>query len=178
MSTEYLNNKFFENVIFRFQNSRQEKVRYELMIDDIKGSLVKRQYHQKPNSHEIATYIEFHQKACSDFTTSQHDLATAFYTLSEHLVRYAKDIIEDVDEAVQEGVMICFAKVDLFKPQKGKAFNYLTTCILNHFRQIYRSSKNYKLLKERYRDYLCCKLGHMFVKNGRQIHVSNSFSDD
>ena len=35
MSSEYLNNKFFEKIICEFQNSRREKNRLEILIEDI-----------------------------------------------------------------------------------------------------------------------------------------------
>jgi DNA-directed RNA polymerase specialized sigma24 family protein len=55
---------------------------------------------------------------------------------------------------VQEGVMICFEKIDRFDPKKGKAFNYMTTCVLNHFRQLYRTARNYNELKRKYLDFV------------------------
>ena len=64
--------------------------------------------------------------------------------------------------------MICFEKVDRFNPnfvgkngQKAKAFNYLTTCCLNHYRQLYRTAKNYIELKKRYQDFVTKK--HMEI---------------
>ena len=91
-------------------------------------------------------------------------------TLSEHLVRYAKDIIVDSDDAIQEGAMICFEKIDRFNPEIGKAFNYMTTCILNHYRQIYRTDKNYRELKERFKLFLVSKTNGVTIRNGREIH--------
>lgn len=55
-------------------------------------------------------------------------------------------------------------KVESFDPEyrnakgeKAKAFNYLTTCCLNHFRQLYRASKNYMDFKMRFHDHMCRK---------------------
>ena len=84
----------------------------------------------------------------------QVDLTIAFYLLSENIVRYRKFNLIDADDAIQEGVMICFEKVDRFDPSKGKAFNYMTTCIINHFRQLYRTARNYNELKKKYQDHL------------------------
>ena len=177
MSNEYLNNKFLESVIRRFQKSKQEKIRYELIIEDVKISFEKRSKHKKEPSHDLRVYHLEHERANLEFSDSQKELATAFYTLSEHLVRYAKDIIVDTDDAIQEGVMICFEKIDRFNPEKGKAFNYMTTCILNHFRQIYRTSRNYKLLKEKYREFMCSKLNHTIIKNGQRIRFGDGNFD-
>ena len=88
------------------------------------------------------------------FHESQQELATAFYILSENIVKYAKFNLIDQDDAVQEGVMICFEKIDRFDPKKGKAFNYMTTCILNHFRQLYRTARNYNELKRKYLEFI------------------------
>ncbi len=168
MSTEYLNNKFLENVIRRFQQSKQEKIRYQLIMEDVKSSTEIREQYNKEPSHDLKFYTTKLNTAASDFDVSQKELATAFYTLSEHLVLYAKDIIVDSDDAIQEGVMICFEKIDRFNPEKGKAFNYMTTCILNHYRQIYRTTKNYKLLKERYRDFMVSRQENVFIRNGKE----------
>lgn len=173
MATEYLNNKFLEDAICRFQRSKQEKIRFQLILEDIESSIQMRNKYKRPLNHDLVIFkIEFDQ-ACMNFDKSQRELATAFYTLSERLVLYAKDIIVDQDDAIQEGVMICFEKIDRFNPEIGKAFNYMTTCILNHFRQIYRTSKNYKLLKEKYRDFMISRLSNTFIKNGREIHISD-----
>jgi DNA-directed RNA polymerase specialized sigma subunit len=175
MKTEYLNNKFLESVIRRFQKSKQEKIRFEFIMEDVTSSVNTRIKNKKPPSHDLQVYILEYQQASIEFSNSQKELAHAFYTLSEHLVRYAKDIIVDSDDAIQEGVMICFEKIDRFNPEKGKAFNYMTTCILNHFRQIYRTSRNYKLLKEKYRDFMLSKFSNIIIKNGREIHIGDSF---
>lgn len=101
------------------------------------------------------TYIrDQHKKNLLDYENTQKDLATAFYTLSENIVRYAKFNLIDPDDSVQEGVLICFEKLDRFDPRFGKAFNYMTTCVLNHFKQLYRSARNYTELKKKYQDHI------------------------
>jgi hypothetical protein len=66
-------------------------------------------------------------------------------------------------------VMICFEKIDRFDPRKGKAFNYMTTCILNHFRQLYRTARNYNELKKKYLKHLQIVVSRTIVKNGKEI---------
>jgi DNA-directed RNA polymerase specialized sigma subunit len=73
-----------------------------------------------------------------------------------------------VDDAIQEGVLICFEKIDRFDPRKGKAFNYMTTCILNHYRQLYRSARNYNELKKKYMVYLSDKFDCVIMRNGKE----------
>jgi hypothetical protein len=155
MSTEYLNNKTFEKLITQFQFCKKQKIKYQYFIEDIKQTelkTVKRGNYTKPQS-----WLDIEGQSHSailSYQNSQKELATAFYTLSENIVRYAKFNLIDIDDAVQEGVMICFEKIDRFDPQKGKAFNYMTTCILNHFRQMYRTARNYNELKKRYLDWV------------------------
>lgn len=126
MSIEYLNNKVFEGLIDSYKKTQKNKAK----------------------------------KPC-DFERSQKVLAEAFYILAENIIRAFKFQMIDRDDMLQEGVMICFEKLNRFDPNyttangtKSKAFNYFTTCTLNHFRQLYRTAKNYKQLKERYYDFL------------------------
>ena len=155
MSTEYLNNKTFEKLIVKFQSSKREKVKYQLLVEDIKQTeirTIKREKYKKPepwfNVEKKYTLLSL------NYQDVQKELAIAFYTLSENIVRYAKFNLIDQDDAIQEGVMICFEKIDRFDPQKGKAFNYMTTCILNHFRQMYRTARNYNELKKKYLNFV------------------------
>lgn len=155
MATEYLNNKSFESLIVNFQEAKKERVKYQLFMDDILETQIrtaKRKKYKKPDSW-LLTEKEF-KIISSQFQEFQDQLAIAFYTLSENIVRYAKFNLIDQDDAIQEGVMICFEKIDRFDPRKGKAFNYMTTCILNHFRQLYRTARNYNELKRKYLDFI------------------------
>ena len=168
MATEYLSNSFLEATIRRFQTSKRDKLRYELIIEDIVYSNSIREKYNKKSNHDLVYFNEQYTQASNEFIESQKDLAKAFYILAEQIVRYAKDIIVDQDESVQEGVMICFDKIDKFDPERGKAFNYMTTLILNHYRQLYRTSKAYRLFKDRYRDHLINKLENMIIRNGKE----------
>lgn len=149
MASEYLNNKAFEGVISRFQEAKRERQRCEMIIEDTRDREMRRG-RVDPRLNRTDDLPEL----LSRFHVSQSDLATAFYVLSENIVRYAKFNLIDADDAVQEGVLICFEKIDRFDPSKGKAFNYMTTCILNHFRQLYRTARNYNELKRKYHDFL------------------------
>lgn len=169
---EYLNNKNFEKIIDEFQNSKRDQLKLGMIIQEIRetlhrkktrkvdASMNRKQLKQKENELEIAHDI--HEE-------SRNKLAIAFFTLSENIVRYAKFKLIDQDDAVQEGVMICFDKIDRFDSRKGKAFNYMTTCILNHFRQLYRTSRNYNELKMKYLNHIQTISGGGHYKNGRQM---------
>jgi hypothetical protein len=120
-----------------------------------------------------------YQTVCVDYKDSSDNLALQFFILSENIVQWAKfDFIDD-DDAIQEGVMICFEKVDRFDPnyvgkngKKAKAFNYLTTCIFNHFKQLYRAARNYQDFKNKYLNYLQNQLGKIVIRNGK-LHSSD-----
>lgn len=178
MNQDYLDNKEFELLINKFQKSKQDRIKFQMIIDDIVSSTEKRAKYKKSPDHDLRVYHLLFDQSKLEFSESQKELATKFYLLADRLVRYAKDIIVDVDDSIQEAVMICFEKVDRFDPnyrgkngQKAKAFNYMTTCILNHYRQIWRTHKNYKLLKERYRDFQAARFNTTVVRNGREIHI-------
>jgi len=172
MASEYLNNKVFEGIISRFQKSKKKKARYELIIEDL-SDMVQRKKQRKTctraNHGRLRKYRQDYEVIVEDHTTSKEELALAFLTLSENLVRFAKFNLIDPCDAIQEGVMICFEKIDRFDPRKGKAFNYMTTCILNHFRQLYRTARNYNELKKKYLRYLQIVENQIIIKNGKEI---------
>jgi DNA-directed RNA polymerase specialized sigma subunit len=142
MSNEYLNNKNLEKIILLFQKTKRDKNLYGFLNNDLKSRNLINEFIEKK-------FIE----SSSHFVDIQKNLAHAFYILSTNIVRYAKFSLIDQDDAVQEGVLVCFEKLDKFDPRVGKAFNYMTTCILNHFKQLYRSAKNYNELKKKYQDF-------------------------
>jgi DNA-directed RNA polymerase specialized sigma subunit len=172
MSNEYLNNKSFEIIIIKYQEAQRMKQKLQLLQQDI--------VHQLQYSKNIRKPLKVEQQEISDaenaWVEAQKILATAFYTLSQNIVRYAKFSNIDEDDAVQEGVLICFERAEKFDPAKGKAFNYMTTCILNHFRQLWRSARNYQELKKRYSDIIQVKLGMDFI-NKRKDRISSKNFD-
>jgi len=98
-----------------------------------------------------------------EFNSAQLELAEAFYLLAKNIIRAFRFQLVDKDDALQEGVMICFEKLHRFNPEKGRAFNFCTTIILNHYRQLYRTAKNYNELKIRYHEHLCEKTNEAFL---------------
>lgn len=176
MSSEYLNNKFFEKVIMQFQNSKKEKSKLEILIEDIKATIEVKKNKKLDllyNKEDLKIKEEMHISALNQHDEAKKHLAISFFTLSENIVRYAKFQLIDVDDAVQEGVMICFEKINRFDSRKGKAFNYMTTCILNHFRQLYRSARNYNELKKKYLRHVQFCHNHSMIKNGKEIFIEN-----
>jgi len=156
----YIDNKVFERTISVFQCSKRDQVKYLLIIEDVKLTLKRlkarkaKKETQKQWTELLKKKSDEYEEIMEDYQSSKEILADAFATLSENLARYKKFENIDVDDAIQEGVLICFEKIDRFNPVKGAAFNYMTICILNHFRQLYRSHKHYNDLKSRYLDFI------------------------
>lgn len=177
MSSEYLNNKFFEKIIVQFQTSKKEKCRLEILIEDIKKTIdIKkvRKLDYTNNKIDLKNKENSYISTTEEHEQTKKNLAIAFFTLSENIVKYAKFQLIDADDAIQEGVMICFDKINRFDSRKGKAFNYMTTCILNHFRQLYRSARNYNELKKKYLKHVQFFNNHSIIKNGKEIFIENS----
>jgi len=177
MASEYLNNKTFENVIQSFQTFKRQKSKYELILEDLEETHQRRKAKYKDDTKKeiLSKKQAEYEDTCANFKECQEQLAHAFYILSENIANYAKFSGIDIDDAIQEGVLICFEKVDRFNPnyvgkngQKAKAFNYMTTCILNHYRQLYRSARNYHELKKKYHNFLQDKLESIFFRNGKE----------
>ena len=188
MPTEYLNNKDLEVIIFNFQKVKSRKL---LLKDIIENYLSDSNYVGLDEKNEIISYEECSCmliKVEREYDELKDLLAEAFFKLSDSLTKYTKFSNIDPDDAIQEGVMICFDKIDRFNPnyfgkdgKKSKVFNYLTTCVLNHLRQMYRTSRNYHEFKTKYHDHLILK--HDKFQNSKQknkrlfIEVNNAEKD-
>lgn len=176
MAGEYLNNRTFESIIQEFQYFERQKAKYELIIQDLSETNDRRvaKYGDDEKKAPLEESEKSYKETCSKYKDYQSQLAYAFYILSENIANYAKFSGIDIDDAIQEGVLICFEKINRFDPRKGKAFNYMTTCILNHFRQLYRSARNYNELKRRYHIFLSDKFESMVFRNSRDRGSRNS----
>jgi DNA-directed RNA polymerase specialized sigma subunit len=177
MTTEYLNNKVFEAIIHRFQRTKKEKAKYELIIEDLQDMMQrkgKRNACTEKDKQLLDQNLIVHFSIAQEHDTSKTELAMAFHTLSENIVRYAKFNLIDAADAIQEGVMICFEKVERFDPNKGKAFNYMTTCVINNLRQQYRTARNYNELKRKYLRHLQSLENQLVIKNGKEMQIFRS----
>lgn len=154
MSNEYLNNRYLEGIIARFQKSKREKAEYESIMLSLGRDTEMRTLTPSGNLCNLIECSAEYDQMQAEYVELQGLLAAAFFTLADNLARYAKFSYIDIDDAVQEGVMICFEKIDRFNPEIGKAFNYMTTVVINGLRQSYRTAKNYNDLKRKYHDYL------------------------
>lgn len=164
-SSEYLNNILFEKHISEFKVARDAMMLFQTLNKDY-------EYKIKNNFYIPSSWSEknFEYKiAFNKFRETQAILAKDFHMLSSNLVKYvnrfAKTAVLEEDDIVQEGVMICFEKLDRFDPTRGsKAFNYISTVIINSYRQFFRSLNNYNELKKRYLEHLQSK---GFVRQGK-----------
>ncbi len=168
MSNEYLNNKNFETLIQLFQQNKRKKTKYEMIIKDLEHS-----FSLKRNCDKLKERKTEYTEVSNNYQLYQEQLAQAFYTLSINIVRYAKFHLIDIDDAVQEGVLICFEKIDRFDPVKGRAFNYMTTCIFNHLRQLYRSARNYNELKKKYMKHLQDNVEEVIIRGKPKSYKSS-----
>ncbi|MEN6292597.1 MAG: sigma factor, partial [Methanobacterium sp.] len=161
----------FESVINAFLFFKRQKYKYEFIINDLKQTNDRRvaKYGDNNKQYLLQENEKAYKEVCENYKEFQNQLANAFYVLSENIANYAKFSGIDVDDAIQEGVLICFEKINRFDSRKGKAFNYMTTCILNHYRQLYRSARNYSELKKRYHHFLSDKFETMFIRNGKEM---------
>ena len=169
---EYLNNKNLERLINSFQESKRTQARLGMLIEESEETVARKKARQVDDSlnRAVLDVKRSELKDCvSRHEESKQKLAVAFFTLSENIVRYAKFQLIDADDATQEGVMICFDKITRFDSRKGKAFNYMTTCILNHFRQLYRTARNYNELKKKYLNHIQFVEGKSTFNNGKQM---------
>jgi len=143
LASEYLNNRTFESIIQAYQQTKRQQRKYALIVEDLQEAHERRRVKYKDNDKKqtLKDAQARHQELVNSFEDYKEQLARAFYILSENIANWAKFSGIDIDDAIQEGVLICFEKVDRFNPnyrgksgQKAKAFNYMSTCILNHFR--------------------------------------------
>lgn len=128
MSRHYIDNDRFEEMILRYQA--------------LKG---------KPQ--HAKEYHEVRDALVSDFIL-----------LAENVFRGFNFKLIDKDDALQEGVTVCLQTAEFFDPNRlnkkgepSKAFNFLTTCCLNHFRQMHRQNKCYLEFKLKYHDLMLRK---------------------
>lgn len=113
-----------------------------------------------------------------DFYKAEMELTKSFYLLAEKIFRAKKFQFVDYDEALQEGVMICFKKLHRFNPKIGKAFSFCTTVIINHYFQLYRSCQSYQNLKVRYFKHLYEKeiMENDAIENNRVLKSKKKIS--
>lgn len=181
MANEYLNNKNFESIIQHFQFYKRYQARCKMIIEDVEETHQRRhaKYHDNVRKIALQERIMEYQESLDTYKDFQQQLACAFYLLSQNIANWAKFSGIDIDDAIQEGVLICFEKIDRFDPRKGKAFNYMSTCILNHFRQLYRSARNYSELKRKYHGFLQDRFEKTIIRNGKErLNSKNTLDMD
>lgn len=152
MANEYIINSKLEETIAKFQEAKRNR--------------------------------ELNEEYQAEFNRLEERLALFFYELSENIIKAFNFKLIDYEDALQEGVLIALQKVDRFdhtfigkNGKKAKAFNYMTTCILNHFRQLYRGAKNQHELQRRYYEHLIDILDNVSHEGGANGQSRNRFTD-
>jgi len=175
---EYLNNKALESKIISYLQIQYDVARYNLLIEELEETKQRKAIRQVDSSREDGLIPQYRidlGKLKNEFSKFEGLLTTDFYALSTNFARYvvySKFYLLEEEDAVQEAVSTCFAKINLFNPKKGKAFNYMTTCIHNHFKQLHRGAKNFEEFKKRYRNYLNSKYYKNLSKNMEDIPIA------
>lgn len=101
------------------------------------------------HNQDFETLIKEYKKNPEDEDVKK-EVTYCFYLLAENIIRAFRFTLIDREDALQEAVLACLSKMHRFDPDRGKAFNWFTTIILNHYRQLYRTCKNDINLKKRY----------------------------
>ncbi len=152
---DYVNNKQLENNILLFQKYLKRKKKFEYLKLDF-------EIHKNNVGEKLSLVFDnqAYEENNKKLKEVQDYLAQEFFILAQNIVRFTNYQSVDVDDAIQEGVYICLSRVERFDPTRGsKAFNFLTTCLIHHLRQIYRSNKNFIELKRKYCDFFMQKHG-------------------
>jgi len=178
MSSEYLNNKRFEKTIVQFQTTKRQLGRLHLILEDLRVTALLKKERGNCNKHERVqgkVLVEEIINMQNEYEDSHNQLALDFQILAENLLRFRRFSLLDEEDAIQEGIIICLDKVEKFDANKGKAFAYMTQCIKNHFKQLYRSAKSYNDLKKKYFNHLQSINDRVIIKNSEEVAwISNN----
>lgn len=102
---------------------------------------------------------------------AQEEVTGYFYTLAANVITGFKFVTLDYDDALQECVLVALTKVDKFDAdfvgkngRKARAFNYFTTCMVNHLRQMYRNSGRFNETRRKYYEHIAQQTDQHFTK--------------
>lgn len=165
--SDYLDNIQLEKNILNFVKAKQETKRYEMLIEDIKSSNLKR----GKDHFDLPKFEAEYVKSKNVYEISQVFLINAFYLIAKNVVAWKRFKFVEADDAIQEGIIISFERIEKFDPSRGSpAFNFLTTCIYNHLKQQYRSASNYNNFIKKYQDHINVKFqNNIIIKNGKEF---------
>lgn len=150
----YLSNKVFTTQVVTYQTVKQQRAKLRLQAEDIRQTHERRQQVHNDNKHlvKLQELEQALRQAERDFKQAEDDVAASLYLIATNAVASWRNISQE--DAVQEAVMMCIAKIGRFNPSNGKAFNYFTTCILNCYKQQARTTRNYDKLTADFADCL------------------------
>lgn len=107
-----------------------------------------------------------------EFAEAELELTKSFYLLAEKIFLAYKYIFAhnvDWEDALQEGTVICFEKIHRFNPSIGRAFPFFTQIIVNHFKQLCRTSINQKNLTIKYHQHLVNQSNDPYLRSKNNI---------
>jgi DNA-directed RNA polymerase specialized sigma24 family protein len=71
-------------------------------------------------------------------------IVSDLYLLSSNIIESFKFKFIEKEDALQECILLSYKKLQNFDPDRGAAFNYFTTMILNHLKQMYTKEKKHQ----------------------------------
>lgn len=142
MGNDYLKNERLTELVLGVQCARRKLVRAKNRVARLQAPKPGRPRKDAADVLDAARRAE--ADALATLRQLEADVGQCFYVLAENVVRYARFIGVDTEDAIQEGVLVCLTKLHRYDHSRGaKCFNFFTTVILNHLRMMWRTSKNY-----------------------------------
>ncbi len=85
--------------------------------------------------------------------TNEEELMSMFYTLIGKIIDSFSYSVPK-DDASQECIVLILQKLKTFNPDKGSAFNFFTTTIINNLKRLYTKNKRYSKKIDNYIEHL------------------------
>lgn len=162
MAAHYLDNAEFEVLIVHFQCTKREVARIEMLIEEYQATKVRKKSRgldYKTETKEIRKLKNRLSVVTPEHNKYKEELVENFYELACNAIRNHSVHLPIAlwDDGIQGAVITCLEKVDRFNPlfvgkygKKSKAFNYVSTCIINHYKGIGRQERRENEFKSRY----------------------------
>ena len=114
----------------------------------------------------------------SQYTEIQDKLYYSIQLLVKNILRGTYWLKADKEDTEQEAIILCMEKIHMFKKNKGKAFNYATTIIMNYIKQAHRSTMNYEETKVRYGQHLLSKENKVHYNHKPKLYSKDTRYDE
>jgi len=144
-------------------------LRYQLLIEEEQDRIARLAIRNPISQDKLLIHQSCLAAANKEWRDSQDELTAMYYKLVTNIVGYSKFKLIDPQDSIQDTVMLLLDKTIKFDVSKGKAFNYLSTVVLNNLRQLFRSAKHFVETKRKFADHLASKEPSSFRRPG---HIS------